>query len=115
MKLQHTTPCKQCPWRKASAQGFLGGNSPEQYADMVAANQVPNCHMTEGKGKRPAFCAGSLATMANSCITPRYPEGASHLDSKAVGQRADCFRWVKDFYAYHTRGLEYVHRLLRKA
>jgi hypothetical protein len=29
--VQHTQPCKECPFRRASAAEYLGGNSPQQF------------------------------------------------------------------------------------
>lgn len=41
MELFHRKPCKECPWRLEAPQGYLGGHSPEFYADAVAENEIP--------------------------------------------------------------------------
>lgn len=113
MKLRHKTPCNQCPWRKNSAPGYLGGNAPEVYADAVQRNTVPACHQRDHGWDNPrsAMCAGALAVMQNSCIEPRY--NGTWGDADKVGKRDDCFKWVRDFYRYHA-GKEYVHPLMRR-
>jgi len=110
MKLKHIEPCKECPWRKCAPAGWLGGNDPYTYADMVQFNTASNCHM-HPKGE-PVFCAGSLAVLNNSCTAARYPEGAEEA-AEAVGTREDCFQWVKDFYEHHSGGKPYVHAMSR--
>lgn len=109
MKLAHKVPCAECPWRLNSAQGFLGGWSPESYADAVANNEIPCCHMVDHgpESNKSAMCVGSLATSKNSCINPHKTPGAIDAQNK-IGKRDDCFKWVKDFYEYHTHGKKYI-------
>lgn len=110
MKLKHTEPCKQCPWRKIAPAGWLGGNDPHTYTDLVQMNTAANCHM-HPKGEA-VFCAGSLAVLNNSCTAARYPDGAGKA-ADAVGQRDDCFKWPADFYRHHSGGETYVHPISR--
>lgn len=111
-KLKHTSPCKECPWRKNSLQGFLGGNSAEQYADHLQFNVIPECHLHStyeddetGELVEGVLCAGALATSANACILPRYAEQAEARE--VVGKREDCFQHHRDFFRYHM-GEDYV-------
>ena len=113
MKLHHKKPCKQCPWLKDSPQGFLGGNDPVVYTDIVMLNQVPACHMRDRgeESDETAMCAGALATAANACILPfKRAEAAA---KRAVGQNSKCFKHPRDFYLYHAEE-EYVQPYLRE-
>ena len=113
MKLKHKTPCSECPWRKDSLRGFLGGWPAEYYADAVQENEIPACHNMDfgPDDDRTAMCAGALSVASNSAIAPHKTPGASAA-KEIVGKNKDCFSWVRDFYEYHT-GKEYVPRILR--
>lgn len=114
MKLRHTEPCKECPWRKDSLQGYLGGHDPEMYADAVAANEVTACHCRDfgPDDDRTSMCAGALAVAANACILPHRTEGGPEARER-VGRRNDCFGHPAFFYEYHA-GKPYTPFLLRK-
>ena len=118
MKQRHTQPCSECPWRKESAQGWLGGHSPEFYADAVAGNVIPACHCKDfgPEDDRTAFCAGAASVMANACILPSEGEpgqkGARAM-REAVGKNPDTFGHPALFYQYHA-GKPYVPLFLRR-
>lgn len=118
MKISHTTPCAECPWRKASLQGYLGGWEPYDYADTVSLNTIPACHCKDKGALHPetAFCAGAASVMANACIMPHEAdpsqEGAVEM-VKAVGRRDDTFAHPKEFYEYHSHGDEWVSPFIR--
>jgi hypothetical protein len=113
-RLVHKTPCKECPWRKASVAGYLGGHSPEWYADVVQENQVPSCHLNDFGPQRPEtrFCVGALHTAANACIQVREPPHAAEAKA-TVGRNPDCFSHPAEFYAHHSGGKPYSSRLMR--
>lgn len=104
MKLRHKTPCSECPWLKTSAAGWLGGFSPESYADAVTCNEIPACHNSDYGPDNPksSMCVGALATATNSCIKADKTSGAM-VAQKLIGKRDDCFQWVRDFYEHHTK------------
>lgn len=55
-----TTPCKECPFRKDSLKGWLGGNRAKDISD--ADSFV--CHKTlGGKEKDRRQCAGHMLVM----------------------------------------------------
>ena len=113
MQFDHSTPCPECPWRKDCLAGWLGGNTPEVYADTIAANSATPCHMSQEMlegDEEEAMCAGSLSVMANACIMPtRADEAAARL---AVGRRDDTFSNQAEFYKHHS-GDEYVPMIIR--
>lgn len=113
MKCRHKEPCEECPWRLTSPKGWLGGHDPEMYADAVAENEVPACHLVDygPDDDRTSMCAGALAVAANACIQPYKTEGGIEA-VKMVGRRDDVFTHPALFYTYHS-GKEWVMRILR--
>lgn len=113
MRLYHRTPCRECPWRKTSPAGWLGGFAPEYYADAVSANEVPACHMQDfGPDEdETAMCAGALSVMTNSCTSAWKTEGGDEAKT-IVGKRDDTFGHPAQFYEHHA-GKPWVHPLLR--
>lgn len=114
MQLHHKTPCNECPWRKASPAGWLGGVTPEFYADAVQMNEAPACHLRDSgpDDDDTAFCVGALGTMANQCILPDRSPGAPEA-RREIGRRDDCFGHVALFYKHHA-GQDYVHPFARR-
>lgn len=113
MKLKHKVPCSECPWRRLSAAGWLGGYEPEFYADAVQENEVPACHNKDfgPRDGRTAMCAGALSTIKQQCIDP-YKQDGGKAAADSVGHRDDCFSNVREFY-HHHKGEDYVLRILR--
>jgi hypothetical protein len=118
MKLHHTTPCKECPWRLNALQGWLGDASADYYADAVAAGEVPACHCKDNgpESDDTAFCAGALSVMANGAMIPKGMHEGQETAAKArdiVGKNPDTFKFYHMFYKHHT-GNNWVHPLMRK-
>lgn len=116
MKLHHKVPCKECPWRKDSLQGYLGGWGAERYADAVAQNEIPACHNRDHgpESDETAFCVGALQCGKNAAILPRRAAGDAIAAREVVGGNPDVFRHPADFYRYHTHGKEYVPYTIRQ-
>jgi hypothetical protein len=117
MKLYHKTPCNECPWRKESQAGWLGGHSPEFYADALALNETPACHCRDHgpDSDETAFCAGALSVMANACIMPDDSKHPGAAEARmAVGRRDDTFGHHALFYKHHTHGEDYTSPMLRR-
>jgi hypothetical protein len=116
MRLQHKTPCAECPWRRVSPPGWCGTIGDEGatfYADAVVAGEVPACHGKDygPDDERTAFCAGALAVMANSAMLPYKQEHAAEA-VKEVGRNPNAFAHASLFFKHHT-GKDWVHPLLR--
>jgi hypothetical protein len=117
MKEHHLHPCKECPWRCDSPQGYLGGWTPEQYADAVNEGVIPACHMKDygPLDPRTAFCAGAASALAYSATSPRETEagqaGARDFVAK-VGPHKYTFSNAGRFYKYHA-GKACTPRLMR--
>lgn len=78
-------PCRECPFRKKAAAGWLGAATPESFIHeiVVAENALP-CHLTLDytdpdwkkkweAGETGQTCAGALIMAANMCKRPRDP------------------------------------------
>ena len=57
---QHTSPCGDCPWRRDSLPGWLGGSTAEQWHQTGHSDGVVLCHTIEN-----AQCAGIAIYRAN--------------------------------------------------
>jgi hypothetical protein len=109
--LKHKTPCKECPFRRASTPGWLGASTPEEFMASARSGAEMPCHSsidyeqsdwrTKQYPKAP-LCAGSLIFLKNSCTLPRDPALAASV--KAVeGDRETVFNWPHEFLAHHDR------------
>jgi hypothetical protein len=115
MKLRHKEPCAECPWRKKSPAGWLGGvkDGALYYADALGNNELPPCHLNDHGPDNPksSFCVGALAVTTNQCVQPWKTPGAMEA-AKIIGRRDDCFGHVGLFYKHHT-GTDYVNPFMR--
>lgn len=78
-------PCKQCPFRRKAAPGWLGASDPEGFVGtMISEKELLPCHSTvdyerhdwherwtRGSDPRNKMCAGALTLMANQGKRPR--------------------------------------------
>lgn len=82
--------CNDCPFRRKSMAGWLGGSSPEGFIDCIQRDEPLPCHQTvdyddphwlakwmlqrDNGGKfSPKMCAGALIFMANKLQRPHVP------------------------------------------
>lgn len=65
---QHTTPCSDCPWRRDSLNGWLGGHTPEEFLRIAHADTTYNCHAVTNQQ-----CAGMAVYRRNTCKSTRPP------------------------------------------
>jgi hypothetical protein len=112
-KLKNPEPCKECPFRKKSLPGFLGGHPLEPYRQPPSVGMPTSCHCTDhgADDERTGFCAGSLAVIANDPdVQPllEYKEACER-----VGPREDCFDSLEDFARYHEGADEFAARCRR--
>lgn len=94
MPKQHTTPCKDCPWRKVSMKGWLGSkHTPEEWTQAAHGESRIECHIHK------AQCAGAAIYRANVCKAPRDPK---MLVLKP--DRTAVFSSPRDFITHHRSG-----------
>ena len=61
-KVQHTKACSDCPWRRDSLKGWLGGHSPEEFVHIAHSDTRYDCHTLKGQQ-----CAGMAIYRRNTC------------------------------------------------
>lgn len=87
---QHKKPCHDCPWRKVSVPGWLGGIDREDWLYQAHGEARIDCHTLV-----PAQCAGAAIYRTNVCKEPRDRSLLLLPESKRV---FDC---PQDFMAHH--------------
>lgn len=106
-----TAPCDQCPWRRASAPGWLGANTPEGFASAISREVRMPCHTLvdyeregwEWRQRKAPLCRGALIMMRNTCKLPLDPEIKAALKS-VEPDRERVFATVQEFIAHHRSG-----------
>ena len=96
-------PCKQCPWRKDSFKGYLGGNTPEEYAALLHTDLPTDCHITQDQSA-PKVCAGYIIVRLNSCKRSKDPEMYT-IEKQFINhpEREQCFQFGFQFIEHHKR------------
>jgi hypothetical protein len=87
---QLTKACTDCPLRRDSLNGWLGGNTPEQYARLCHSDEVVDCHVHAG-----SRCAGLAIYRRN---TAKWQPD----EHKLPADRITIFSNVMEFMAHHT-------------
>lgn len=106
MSGQHKTPCRECPWRKASAPGWLGADTPEGFVATSEAEVRMPCHLHvdyesddwEEQAADAPQCAGRAIHFANRCKMPRNPELL-----KLPPDRENVFTFPAEFIEHHNQ------------
>jgi len=99
-----STPCAECPWRRASVPGHTGPVEPESWVNQAHADGPIHCHQTIAEhdmsldDSRLRQCAGAARFRANVCKTPRNPTAA-----KGPADREKIFVSNKEFLDHHGR------------
>lgn len=88
---QHKRPCSDCPWRRDSIPGWLGGATVSQWIERAHGEVRIDCHVFKGPQ-----CAGAAIYRANVCKTPR---DGSLLQLPADKERV--FGFFTEFSAHH--------------
>lgn len=100
-------PCRECPWLKKSAGGWLGAATPVEFLQTSEAEHRMPCHIHvdynqedwQEKAKAAPQCAGRAIHFANRCKTPK--------DKSLLVMAADreaVFSNPQDFVNHHTLG-----------
>lgn len=99
--------CRECPFRRASAQGWLGQAAPETFVHALEADVKLPCHLTidysdpEWKEKWEAgeageYCVGAYIMQANMLKLPRDPD-----IPREKADRETVFAHHKQFIEHH--------------
>lgn len=94
-------PCRECPWRRESAAGWLG---PEEWVELAHSETPIACHLTvseDGDWEQDGIrqCAGAAQYRKNVCMLPRNSEIAVADEP----DRERVFGTPREFLAHHTR------------
>ena len=90
---QLTKACSDCPMRRDALNGWLGGDTPEQYARLCHSDEVVECHVHAG-----SRCAGLAIYRRNTA--KGQPE--EHM---LPADRDTIFSNVMEFLAHHNAPL----------
>lgn len=80
-----TSPCSDCPMRRDSLNGWLGGSTPEQYVQLAHSDERVDCHVHAG-----SRCAGMAIYRRNVCKW-QPPEDKLPQDKETVFARPEEF------------------------
>lgn len=89
---QHRSPCCDCPFRRDSLPGWLGGSTPEQFVRHAHADLPYPCHTKIGPQ-----CAGMAIYRANICKSPRDPKAF-----RLPADKVKVFSWPTEFINHHS-------------
>jgi hypothetical protein len=111
-KEQHRQPCAQCPFRRASLPGFLGGAHPDTFMQLANADVRMPCHLhlPQGVDYAAAQVPGTREFQAPQCAGRavfwrnqiKQPRDAALLILEA--DRNTVFTWPSEFMAHHREG-----------
>lgn len=90
-KVQITQPCTDCPLRRTSLPGWLGGSTPAQYLRLLHSDALVPCHCHGN-----VHCAGVAIYRANTAKRVEFP------GLKLAADRDIVFDHPEDFSAHHT-------------
>lgn len=97
-------PCKECPLRKDSAPGYLGGYTAENYIAILHSDAQIACHMSPGfphDHSQQRHCTGVCGYRANVGKMPRGPETAQAVEQ--IGKSAEFFESPLQFLEHHKQ------------
>jgi len=120
MKCAIKTPCVECPFRRDSAPGYLGGYTPEMYLKATFSPASLACHKSkgfhEGEIEEQRVCTGLAAFRANNGYIasvqtedqhgrPVLVPTSAHESTQFVGSDTETyFETPEEFYFHHEKG-----------
>jgi hypothetical protein len=100
-------PCKECPFRKTSLKGWLGGElTAKQTHDMVLGEADFACHKTRSKPlDKMSRCKGSQIFLLNHCKLPKFnqPLAKALKQTEREGHKENDYLGF-DFIEHHEGG-----------
>lgn len=91
-KKQITRPCSDCPMARTALNGWLGGATPEEYAQLAHSDTIVSCHVQTN-----VQCAGMAIYRRNVCKRVTPPGLILPADHAAV------FSNPMEFKAHHSK------------
>lgn len=99
-KVQHTKPCHDCPMRRNSIPGWLGGATADEYRSLCHSDAQVDCHAIRGQQ-----CAGVAIYRKNVVKRVEPPLLTLPADREAV------FATPMEFVEWHTNVLQSFKKL----
>lgn len=101
-------PCRECPWRRVAAAGWLGPYDAQTWVELAHSETPIACHMTideeetEGDWTAPDLrqCAGAAQYRKNVAMLPRNRDIAIALNKDID----TVFTTPFEFIEHHTKG-----------
>ena len=84
-------PCTDCPMRRDSIPGWLGGSTAQEYVQLAHSDAVVTCHVHGN-----CQCAGIAIYRKNVCKLAHPPNLVLPKDTERV------FAWPTEFVEHHT-------------
>jgi len=116
MKFNRKDPCKQCPFKKNSAPGWLGAYSISDIKNAILNEEVFPCHPTVNyedhdfiknqimnPDSKVQFCAGFAILSKRLCKLPRDKDMSNYWRNVINKDSQYVFDSFKDFEDYHTK------------
>lgn len=105
MKNNLKSPCAECPFRKDSAPGWLGGETVQDTFAHIKGEGDFACHMTRHKRKADmSRCRGSLLFMRKSGQMPKYNAKLAKALQEVRGYDVSEILSVPEFFKHHDKG-----------
>ena len=103
MKDNLKEPCKECPFKKTSFKGWLGGLTAKETHDFVLAEADFACHMTRKKpDAQMSRCKGSQIFLIHHCKSPKVNEPLKKALAQTKSEKHDMNKYLGfDFLKYH--------------
>lgn len=99
-------PCIECPLRRDSKPGALGGYEPWQYIEVLHSIGDIACHLSPGFPHNPAeqrSCTGVAMYRANCEVTPLARNSQAAVDHVGI-DRVAVFDDPAEFLYHHIDG-----------
>lgn len=96
---QHEKPCRECPWKRESAPGWVGNISPEEWVALAKGEALVGCHVCAGE------CAGVAIFRANIAKLTRQATLRLPSDRKTVFANGDEFTRHHNSMGFTSAGL----------
>lgn len=107
MKNNLKKPCDECPFKKNSLKGWLGGETAESTFEMVKHETDFACHKTRDKEKPSEMsrCRGFLLFTRKICKIPKYNQELKEIVEKIDFKTANNANilGLAEFFEHHNQ------------
>lgn len=106
MKNNLKKPCNECPFRKNSIKGWLGGETAQSTFDMVSHEVDFACHKTRHKEvEEMSRCRGFLLFTKKACKLPKYNEELKAIIENLKKPDTSNILSIPEFFQHHKKDI----------